>query len=121
MSKQIPTLGKVWLIILLILQVLGAISTLTLYNKSVLYIALAGVAAIEAILIFLLLKGKGKTVFIAFLICHFLNAALTLYLQDIVKEANMVVPLIIGTIIGLAINYGLTYLSVKNTLTKKVQ
>lgn len=121
MSKQIPTLGKVWLIILLILQVLGAILSFTLYNKNILYIALAVATAIEAILILLLLKGKEKTIFVAFLVCHFLNEALSLYLQNIVKESNMTASLIIGTIIGLAINYGLTYLSVKNTLTKEVQ
>lgn len=117
MSKNIPTAGKVWLIILLVLQVLGVIGGIVAFKENSLFIALAVISAVEAVLLFLLLKGKGMNIFIAYIVCHLVNAGTSLYLQYTTSKEEIILwAFLIGAVIGLAINFVPTYFAVRKNL-----
>ena len=122
MSKNIPTAGKVWLIIYIVLQVLNVLGAIVSIEKNTLWASLVVISAVEAVILFLLLKGKGKKMFIAFIICHLVNVGVSLYLQpptQVEHQSAYMVGTIIGLIIGLVIAFVPTYFAVRKTFEKK--
>lgn len=120
MSEKIPTAGKIWLWILLAIQAIGAISGLLVLTEGPIYIAATVVAAVEAVILFLLLKGKGLPMYIAYVVWHLVNVVLGLYMQYDPEKIQLV-PYLTGAIIGLTIVYVTVYYSVRNTFEKKAQ
>ena len=110
MSKKISTLGKVWLIFLVVLSVIGVVSNLMAASKGVLYVVSAVACAGQLFGLFYLLQGKGINYLYVYSGCYLVNGVLELILEE-----DKSVSFIIGFILGLVINIGLTYLACKDT------
>ena len=110
MSKKISTLGKVWLIFLVVLSVIGVVSNLMAASKGVLYVVSAVACAGQLFGLFYLLQGKGINYLYVYSGCYLVNGILELILEE-----DKSVSFIIGFILGLVINIGLTYLACKDT------
>ena len=110
MSKKISTFGKVWLIFLAVVSVAGVVSNLMAVGDGVIYIVSAIACAGQLFGLFYLLQGKGINYLYVYSGCYLLNGVLGLTVRD-----DVTVSFIIGFVLGLAINIGLTYLASKDT------
>ena len=114
MSRKISRIGKIWLIFLLILAILGIVTNFMTVSKGYVY-AISGIACIgEAISLFYLLKGRGIKFFWLYCISYILNVVVSL---DTTKNINT--SFIIGFVIGIFINIDLTFLASRNTFKKE--
>lgn len=110
MFKKISTLGKVWLIFLAVVSVAGVVSNLMAAGNGIIYVVSAIACAGQLFGLFYLLQGKGINYLYVYSGCYLVNGVLELILQS-----DQSVSFIIGFILGLAINIGLTYLASKDT------
>lgn len=113
MSEKIPTLGKVWLIFLTVVQVISAVINLVagFVNPLFFLIALLCVGAVVSLVF--ILQGKGKNYLISYCACYGIATVVSNFFADTVDTAKAV-----GLVIGLVINFALTYLAAKNTIEK---
>lgn len=110
MSKKISTLGKVWLIFLIVLSVIGVISNLMAASNGVLYIVSAIACAGQLFGLFYLLQGKGINYLYIYCGSYLVNG-----IVEIILETDKSVSFIFGFVLGIALNIWLTYLASKNT------
>ena len=110
MSKKISTLGKIWLIFLAVISVVGVVGNLMTAGKGVLYVVSAIACAGQLFGLFYLLQGKGIKYLYVYSGCYLVNGILELILQS-----DKSVSFIIGFILGILINIVLTYLASKDT------
>ena len=113
MSKKIPTIGKVWLIFLIILAAVGVVSNLMYVGENIIYLVSALACAGELFGVIMLLRGKGINYLYIYGGCYLVNAVLTATLGT-----ENSVPYYVGFILGIALNVGLTYLATKETFKK---
>ncbi|MBQ6538712.1 MAG: hypothetical protein IJL76_00340 [Bacilli bacterium] len=114
MSGKISRIGKIWLLFLLLIAILGIVTNFMTVSKGYLY-AISGIACIgEAIALFYLLKGRGIKFFWLYCACYIVNVVVSL---DTTKDINT--SFIIGFVIGILINIELTFLAAKRTFKKE--
>lgn len=113
MSKKIPTIGKVWLILMIVIQSIAIVINGIAGFVSPLFFIIAACEILAVVSLVMLLLGKGLPFFITYCIGY---GAATIVVQLL---SDVSTAYFTGTIIGLAINFALTYLSVKNTITSK--
>lgn len=113
MSKDIPTIGKVWLILMLVLAAFGFVANLLSVGSGIIYLISALACAGEAVGLFFILKGKGINFYYIYCGCYLVNGVLSYMANDDKSTAYLV-----GFVLGIAINLGLTYLAAKNTFKK---
>ena len=111
MSKEIPTIGKVWLIILCVIAVIGVITNFAAAGQGIVYIISACACVAELVGLVFMLKGKGLIYYCMYSAAYIVNAVLVAIASSQVNASWLV-----GFIIGVALNLGLTYLAVKKTL-----
>lgn len=114
MSEKIPTIGKVWLIFILVIASIGVISNALAINAGYIYIISTLACIGEVVALVYMLKGKPLPYLYLYIGCYLINAILVVSLQN-----NYSAPSVVGYIIGLLLNIGLTYSSIKNTIDKK--
>ena len=110
MSKKISTLGKVWLIFLIILSSAGVVGNLVSIKDGIVYLVSALACAGELFGAIYLIQGKGINYLYVYSGCYIVNGILSL-----VTGSDQSISYIIGFILGIFINIGLTYLAAKNT------
>ncbi len=110
MSKKISTLGRVWLVFLIVLGFLGFVSNLASFQKGSVYLVSAIACAGELYAAINLLKGKGINYLYVYGGCYLINSVLSFTSTPDTSAAYL-----IGFVLGVAINIALTYLSAKNT------
>lgn len=113
MSKEIPTLGKVWLIFLAVVAAIGIISNFAAVGSGIIYLVSALACVAELVGLVFMLKGKGLPYYCLYGAAYIVNAVLVG-----IASSNVNASWFIGFIIGVCLNLGLTYLSVKKTLSK---
>ncbi len=113
MSKEIPTIGKVWLFIMTVLATIGVVTNFAASGQGIEYIISGFACTAELIGMIFLLKGKGLPYLCLYAAGYVVNAVLVAMIQNSINAAWLV-----GFIIGVCINIGLTYLAVKNTIRK---
>lgn len=113
MSKEIPTIGKVWLIFISVIATVGVVSNLLVVKEGLIYLLSAAACAGELVGLIFMLKGRGLNYLYLYSGCYALNAILVATLQN-----NISVSWLVGFLIGIAINICLTYLSIKSTIKK---
>ena len=111
MSKEIPTIGKVWLILMGIIATIGVITNFLAASKGMTYLISAFACVAELVGVIFMLKGKGLVYLCIYAIGYITNAVLVAIASSQVTAAWFV-----GFAIGVYINVGLTYLSVKKTI-----
>jgi len=111
MSKEIPTAGKVWLIIICIIAALGIVGNFASAGEGIEYIISAIACVGEVVAIIFLLKGKGLPFLGLYAGCYLINSIMSL-----IASSDKTTAYIIGFVFGIAINFALTYLSVKKTI-----
>ena len=114
MSNKISTIGKVWLIFLLVLASFGTVTNLLVAGKGIVYLIFFIACAGEVYGLIYLLKGKGILYLCIYGASYIVNAILNI----IVDSNNQTIPYIVGFIFGIFINIGLTYLATKETFKK---
>ena len=115
MSKEIPTIGKVWLIFLTVVQSIAIVTSVIAGFVNPLFF-IAGVCEVLAVVsLIMLLLGKGLPFFITYCIGY---GAGTIVAQ-LSGNTDSSTAFFAGTIVGLVINFALTYLAVKNTIKSK--
>ena len=113
MSDKISTLGKIWLILVMILSALGIITNLLAVGSGIIYLVSALMCGLELFGLIYLIKGKGITYLYLYGVGYIVNAIITL-----VMTADKTTSYYVGFVIGIAINIGLTYLACKKTFNK---
>ena len=121
MSEKIPTIGKVWLIAMAVIQGIGIITNVMAgFVSTPLFFITAALEAGAVVGAVFMVLGKGLPFYILYSICY---AAATIIVQFI-NPANdtatsTFVSTMVGTVIGLGINLLLTFLAAKNTFKKE--
>ena len=115
MSNKIPTIGKVWLILMLAIQGIGAVIALVAGFVSPLFFIAAALEISAVVALVFLLLGKGLPFYILYCVSYGVGSIIS---QIANPKQELTPAFMIGFAIGLAINFALTYLSVKNTLKK---
>lgn len=121
MSEKIPTIGKVWLIAMAVIQGIGFITNIMAgFVSTPLFFITAALEVGAVVGAVLMVVGKGLPFYILYSVCY---AVATIIVQFI-NPANdttttTFVSTMIGTVVGLAINLLLTFLAAKNTFKKE--
>ena len=114
MSKDIPILGKIWLIFLCVVATFGVIANAIAIPQGIVY-AISALACVgEIVGIIFMLRGKGIVYFALYFGCYLVNTILA----AIVGTQEQSVAQWIGTVLGVVLNFVLTYLSAKKTFKK---
>ena len=100
MSKKISTIGKVWLIFLIVLSGFGVVSNLIAASSGIIYLVSAIACAGELFGLIYLIQGKGINYLYVYGGCYLVNGVLVL----IANSANNTTSYIVGYVIGIAIN-----------------
>ena len=119
MSKKIPTIGKVWIIAMIVIQFIGAISSIVAGFTNPVYIIPAILEIGAVVSLVMMLIGKGLPYFISYCACYGVGAIVSQLASWNNTAPAYVVGFIFGFIVGLAVNFSLTYLSAKNTFSKE--
>lgn len=114
MSKEISTIGRVWLIIMGILATIGVVTNLIATTKGIVYLVSAAACVAELVGVVFMLKGKGLVYFCLYSVGYVVNAVLVALVSSQVTASWFV-----GFVIGVCINIGLTYLAAKKTISFK--
>lgn len=115
MSKNIPTIGKVWLILMLVIQSIAIIINVIAGFVNPIFFIVAVCEILAVVSLVMLLIGKG----LPFLITYCVGYGAGTIISQFFGNSDASTAFLAGTIVGLVINFALTYLSVKNTITSK--
>ena len=118
MAKKIPTIGKVWLILMIVMQSFAMVTCIISGFVDPIYFIGAALEILAVVSLVMLLVGKGLPFFITYCIGYGAGTIIVQLLNSKVADTELTAAFMIGVVIGLVINFGLTYLSVKNTLKK---
>lgn len=114
MSKDISTLGKVWLIILMLVQASWIIINFDKgFDEPNAFIA-SGVGVVVVISIIMMLIGKGLSFLITYYICY---AIASIFSQFTNRERA--ISFYIAFTISTLINYIITYIAIRKTIKKE--
>lgn len=113
MSKEISTIGKIWLIILCIIATFGIISNFIYAGQDIIYFISACACIAELVGLIFMLKGKGLVYLIIYSAAYIVNAVLVAMTTSQTNASWLV-----GFIFGVCLNIGLTYLAIKNSIKK---
>ncbi len=113
MSNKISLIGKIWIIFVAVFALFGMISCLKNINEGFIYIISFLACLIEIVVLIFLLKGKGILFYSIYCGCYFLSEILSY-----INNGDKTILNVIGFILGIAVNLGLTYFAAKNTFQK---
>lgn len=111
MSNKIPVLGKIWLCIILAIAVFGVFGNAANISKGAMYLISTIACVAEVVGLVFMLRGKGLLYFCIYIVGYITNAVLSFLVME-----NVETSFLIGFVTGVAVNIGLTYLSIKKTL-----
>lgn len=114
MSNKISTIGKIWLIFLMVLAAVGIVTNLMAIGNGIIYLISALMCAGELFGLIYLMRGKGSIYLFIYGGCYLVNAVLTI----ITGTEDKTTSYYVGFVLGIVINVGLTYLACKNTFEK---
>lgn len=114
MSKDIPTIGKVWLIAMAVIQSIAIVTSVLAGFVNPLFFVAAACEALAVVSAIMLLIGKGLPFFITYCVGY----GVATVVAQLAGNSEEATSFYIGLVIGLAINFCLTYLAAKNTFKK---
>lgn len=114
MSKDISILGKIWLILLILVQGAWIIINFDRGFEAPNAFVAAILGVIVVISLIMLLIGKGFQFLMSYYICYALAAMFAQF-----TSRDKVIPLYTAFLISTIINYIITYFSIKNTVKEK--
>ena len=113
MSNKIPTIGKIWLVFLIVISSIGIVANILEAKNGIIYVISALACVGELFGTVYLIRGKGINYFYVYVASYLVNGILS-----IITGTDYSISFIIGFVFGLLINVSLTYLAAKNTFKK---